>query len=165
MGIFNISFQESQTAKMDKNHFKKKIYKKLDSSPLSESISLSNVSSKSEPKKIIASSATKGLREEFKKTFLPLLIDVFELRQMIDNYKSELESSASIQLEKISKSPQEILKRLEQLQTDIEESQRWCDGIILQISKGIEEAKEALKLVNGEKEQGIIKKLLGKITK
>ena len=109
--------------------------------------------------------ATKGLREEFKKTFLPLLIEIFELRQSIENYKSDLQSSEPMSSESPSKSPQEILLRLEQLQKDIEESQRWCDGVILQIAKGIEEAKETLDLIKGEKEIGIIKRLLRKIKK
>ena len=86
--------------------------------------------------------------------FLPLLIDVFELRQMIDNYKSN--SSESIE-----KSPQQILERLEELQGDIEETQRWCDGVILQIAKGIKEAKDAL----DEKEENLFKRLLRKIKK
>ncbi|QVL58173.1 MAG: hypothetical protein KFB93_03590 [Simkaniaceae bacterium] len=139
---------------MNKANFKKKVYRKLDSSPLSESISLSSITSTTKPKKIIPSSATKGLREKFKKTFLPLLIDVFELRQMIDNYKSNPS-------EIIEKTPQQILERLEELQGDIEETQRWCDGVILQIAKGIEEAKEAL----DEKEESLIKRILRRIKK
>ncbi len=150
---------------MDKTGFKKKVYQKLDASPLSGAISPASVKKEREPKKIIASSATKGLREEFKKTFLPLLIDVFELRQMIENYKSQLSASTPSPIENISKSPQEILERLEQLQNDIVESQRWCDGVILQIAKGIEEAKEALALINGEREEGLLKKLLKRIKK
>ncbi len=136
---------------MNKAKFKKKIYRKLDSSPLSESISLSSIAPNSKPKKIIPSTATQGLREKFKKTFLPLLIDVFELRQMIDNYKSDPSTN-------IEKSPQQILERLEELQGDIEETQRWCDGVILQIAKGIGEAKEAL----GEKEEGLLKRILNR---
>ena len=73
---------------------------------------------------------------------------------MIDNYKS---NSA----EEIEKSPQQILEKLEELQGDIEETQRWCDGVILQIAKGIEEAREAL----GEKEENLFKRLLRKIKK
>lgn len=140
--------------------FHKKVYRKLDSSPLSESITLTNPPSDSEPKKIIPTTATKGLREDFKKTFLPLLIDVFELRQMIDNYKTQMQSSETVNIEMISKSPEEILERLEQLQKDIEESQRWCDGVILQIAKGIEEAKEALTLNNDAKEESLLKRLI-----
>lgn len=114
-------------------------------------------------KKIIPSGATKGVREEFKKTFLPLLIDIFELRQTIENHKSRLQSDHPFPIGNVSKSPQEILQRLEELQTDIEEAQRWCDGVILQIAKGIEEARETLKLINGEKQKNFFKKLIGLI--
>ena len=140
--------------------FRKKVYKKLDSSPLSQTIP--SFSQKPSEKKIILTSATKGLREEFKKTFLPLLIDIFELRQMIDNHKSQKESP-SVPLGKVSKSPREILEQLEQRQKDIEEAQRWCDGVILQIAKGIEEAKEALAILDQDTTQekpGLLKRLL-----
>jgi len=151
-------------SKKSNTQFRKKVYSKLDSSPLSENIPPpSSFTSPSPSKKIIPSSATKGLREDFKKTFLPLLIDVFELRQMIDNYKSQAESSSPLPMGKVTQSPREILERLEQLQNDIEETQRWCEGVILQIAKGIEEAKEALELIEGkEPEQGLLKKLLKK---
>ena len=143
--------------------FQKKVYRKLDRSPLSEVISPPSHSISSAPKKIIPSNTSKGLREEFKKTFLPLLIDVFELRQMIDNYMTQMQSSGKVRIETPSKSPKEILDRLEQLQQEIEESQRWCEGVILQIAKGIDEAKEALTVVNGTKEDSLLKRLLRKI--
>ena len=95
-------------------------------------------------KKIILTSKINGLREEFKKTFLPLLIDVFELRQMIENYKLSRSSHSFLSLNNRLKPPAEILTRLQELQNDIEESQRWCQGIVSQISKGIQEAQEAL---------------------
>lgn len=144
--------------------FRKKIYSQLESSPLSENIPpLNSFASQSSAKKIIPSSATKGLREDFKKTFLPLLIEVFELRQMIENYKSEAEFPSPLPIGKITHSPQEILGKLEQLQNDIEETQRWCQGVILQIAKGIEEAKDALNLIERkEPEKGLLKKLLKK---
>lgn len=93
-------------------------------------------------KKIIPSSKMKGLREEFKKTFLPLLIDVFELRQMIKSAKGE--SHDFFEINHKCKSPEEIMLRLKELQSDIEESQRWCNGVISQISKGINEVQQAL---------------------
>lgn len=65
--------------------FQRKIYTK--------SISILQADEHKSPKKIIPSSKISGLREEFKKTFLPLLIDVFELRQMIENYKMGRTSS------------------------------------------------------------------------
>lgn len=146
---------------MNNQQFKKKVYRKLERSPFSDRISFSRSEKKSKPKKIIPTKATQGIREEFKKTFLPLLIDIFELRQMIDAYKSHVDSPSSPLGENLSKSPQEIIEDLKQLQADIEESQRWCEGVILQIAKGIEEAKEAL----GEEEEGLIKRILRRIGK
>lgn len=96
-------------------------------------------------KKIIPSSKISGLREEFKKVFLPLLIDVFELRKRIQNYK--LGEKSPFSFKEADPSPKEILKHLTDLQSDIEESRRWCEGVILQIAKGIEEAKEALQFI------------------
>ena len=149
-------------SKTQYNQFQRKVYKKLDSSPLSQTIP--PLSHSHSEKKIIPSRATRGLREEFKKMFLPLLIDSFELRQMIDNHKSEKESSSALLGNPIAKSPQEILQRLEQMQSDILEAQRWCDGVILQIAKGIQEAKEALILLEEEKQEeekpNLLKRLL-----
>ena len=146
---------------MNKSNFKKKVYQKLSTSPFKESISVNQTSSPKQPKKIIPTMATQGLREEFKKTFLPLLIEVFELRQSIENYTTQLRSPQRFSLGIDSKSPQEILSRLEVLQNDIEESERWCQGVILQIAKGVEEATRAL----GEREEGLIRRLIRRITK
>ena len=129
-------------------HSPKKTYSQLHSSPFSDHLKPSNTAH--EPKKkIIPTIAHSGLREEFKKTFLPLLIDIFELRQMIDTYKIQQQSPELSYFGKVSKTPQEILIQLKQMQLDIEESQRWCEGVILQISKGIKEAQEALELLEG----------------
>ncbi|MCH9613202.1 MAG: hypothetical protein SP1CHLAM54_01990 [Chlamydiia bacterium] len=141
---------------MTKGEFNKKVFEKLESSPLGENISPSQEKGKT-PKKIIATKAVANLREEFKKTFLPLLIDVFELRQLIENYKMKQEGDPFIG--KISKSPKEILEQLEAMQETIEESVRWSTGVILQISKGIDEAKEALEFIKEEEEQPAKKKL------
>lgn len=123
-------------------------------------------------KKIVATEKVGGLREQFKKSFLPLLIDVFELRQKIKNYKTSQSSTLFFIVEKEKKTPKEILKKLEEIQDAVEETQRWCEGIIPQISKGIEEAKEALHLIEGsqenackpdipkEKKRGLLKRLL-----
>ncbi len=134
----------------NKTKFHKKIYRKLDTSSILGAIKPDpphSTQSGTSQKKIIPTHAISGLREEFKKTFLPLLIDIFELRQMIENHKMQREMPL-LPMEKLSKSPQEILDRLEKLQKEIEESQRWCDGVILQISKGIENAKETLEIFN-----------------
>ena len=146
--------------------FHKKVYRKLDTSPLAGSIKPApshSTKNGASQKNIAPTHAISGLREEFKKTFLPLLIDIFELRQMIENHKAQREMPL-LPMEKLSKSPQEILDRLEKLQKEIEESQRWCDGVILQISKGIEDAKETLKIFNQtepleEKKNSLLKRL------
>ena len=137
-----------------KKNFTKKVYRKLDASPFASTIAPSSPSPATPPKKIIPTRETLGLREKFKKTFLPLLIEVFELRQMVDNYKSET-------LNTPEKSPTEIINKLEELQENIEEIQRWSDGVIVQITKGLEEAKKTF----GEKEQSPIKRLLKRIKK
>lgn len=125
----------------------KKTYSKLHASPFANQFKPSSTISPETNKKIIPTLAHSGLREAFKKTFLPLLIDIFELRQMIDTYKIHNQSPQLRYFGKISKTPQEILLQLQQMQQDIEESQRWCEGVILQISKGIHEAQEALELI------------------
>lgn len=103
-------------------------------------------------KKIVPTSKISGLREEFKKTFLPLLIDVFELRQMMASHRSSAKSHLPFDIHAPRKSPREILCRLEELQKEIEESQRWCEGVVHQISKGIEETKEALQFIENSPE-------------
>jgi hypothetical protein len=125
----------------------KKTYSHLHESPFAARFQPSKASSPEGRKKIIPTLAHSGLREAFKKTFLPLLIDIFELRQMIDTYKIHNQSPQLRYFGKVSKTPQEILTQLQLIQQDIEESQRWCEGVIGQIAKGIKEAQEALALI------------------
>jgi len=73
-----------------------------------------------------------------------MLIDVFELRQMVESAKLEKEGFPFVSP---GKSPQEILERLTGMQESILETQRWCEGVIGQIAKGIEEATEAMELL------------------
>ncbi len=127
--------------------FKKKTYTQIDPSSLKHSISIGSPQSSS--KKIIATKNLKGLREEFKRTFLPMLIDVFELRQTLENIKLKEEGTPFIPP---TKSPEEILTRLTEMQESIFETQRWCDGVIGQIAKGIDDAKQAIVLLDETKE-------------
>ncbi len=120
--------------------FRRKVYTKMYNS----SISQIKADCEKPQKKIIPTSKKLGLREEFKKTFLPLLIDIFELRQMIQNYKSNKDSSLLLTIGKKAIPPSEILKKLEGLQEEISESKRWVEGVISQIDKGIAEARETL---------------------
>ena len=123
--------------------FRKKVYTRMYNS----SISALKADCEKPRKKITPTSKINGLREQFKKTFLPLLIDVFELRQTIRNHKTSKKNPFLFSFGKPTTSPLEILERLMQLQNDIEESKRWHEGVIKQISKGIEEAKEALQFI------------------
>ena len=118
----------------------KKNYRKLDIESTIERKSL----------KIVPSAATKEFEKKIKNIFLPLLTNIFELKQMINRYKMELPSTQTI---KMKLTPREILMELKQLQKDAEESQRWCAGIILQTSKGIEEVKELLLLFKEKSEK------------
>ena len=95
-------------------------------------------------KKIVVGRPQSNLREQFKKTFLPLLIDISELRLMLENYKLQKTSGRIFKMEQMDKSPQQILEKLEDLQSDIEETRRWCEGVISQIERGIDETKELL---------------------
>lgn len=127
--------------------FRRKVYTKMYNSSMSQI----RADCEKPRKKIIPTCKKLGLREEFKKTFLPLLIDVFELRQMIQNYRSDNDSSLLKALGKKAIPPKKILKRLKELQEEITESRRWVEGVIDQIDKGICEAKEALEGIDEEK--------------
>ena len=112
--------------------FKKKVYSRIYNPEPSTTLN----------KKIVPSSTQGGLREEFKKLFLPLLIDVFGLRKQIET--SKVGKHHPFSMGEALASPEEILQKLTLLQEDIEESKWWCEGVIVQIEKGIAEAKEAL---------------------
>ena len=122
--------------------FQKKIYTRLSQSDLS-SINPKDAFSQRQDskatKKIIATEIGNNLREEFKKSFVPLLIEVFELRQSISTHKNQEENPLLIANEVASLD--EITKRLENLQKEIEETKRWCEGVSLQIAKGLSETK------------------------
>lgn len=100
-------------------------------------------------KKIVVGNTHSNLREQFKKTFLPLLIDISELRLMLENYKLQKTSGRIFKMEQMDKSPEQILEKLEDLQSDIEETRRWCEGVISQIARGIDETKELLAFLGG----------------
>lgn len=128
--------------KSEKNsHFRRKVYTQMYNS----SISQIQADCKKAQKKIIPTNKKLGMREEFKKVFLPLLIDVFELRQMIRNHDSQEKTNAFIPLQKPPHlSREKILNKLEELQEEIAESKRWVEGVITQIDKAVAEAKESL---------------------
>lgn len=138
-----------QKEEKQEHNKQKKIYSQLFSSPFAEHLKPS-----SSPffghKKIVPTIAHSNMREDFKKLFLPLLIDIFELRQMLNNYKIRIEHPDLYPFEKNEKKPSEIMQQLRQIQLEIEESQRWCHGVIVQITKGIAEAQETLQKLEKE---------------
>jgi len=121
--------------------FRKKIYTKMSvstlSSRLSESISHSSSSCQ---RKIIATEVNPTIRSKFKEIFLPLMIDIFELRQTTQNYKNQSFSEDLIQKAILKQPPAEVLQNLKSIQDQVEEAKNWCDGVLLQLSKAIEEA-------------------------
>lgn len=125
--------------------FRKKVYTKLTTTELSDKLSSSITQiSEAKGKKITPTNVHTTIRGEFKKMFLPLLIDIFELRQATQNYKNSIYSEELIETSILEKNPEQILEKLEEIQTQVEEAQTWCQGVILQISKGITEAKSLL---------------------
>lgn len=122
---------------MDKKKFSKITSLKLGVAPLPQSDAPS--------KKIVATKVTKDLLEIHRDTFLPLLIEVFELRQMLGTYKLQQESPEVRHFGKMPQSPEEILKRLEEIHGDINETLMWCSGALKQVNKTIEEAQTLTK--------------------
>ncbi len=113
-------------------------------------------------KRIVITNTQKSLRELFKKTFLPLLIDVSELRLMLEDYKLQKTSGRIFQMEGLDKSPEEILMKLQQLQDDIAETRRWCEGVISQIDRGIDETKDLLEFLGKDVEDKTWKRFFKK---
>ena len=128
--------------------FRKKVYTKLTTSKLTDQVSSSlSQMNEAKGKKIIPTHIHPTLREGFKKMFLPLLIDIFELRQATQTCHSQMFSDEVLNFSIANKSPEQVLEKLEEIQNQVQEAQNWCDGVVLQISKGIEEAKEVLKQI------------------
>lgn len=134
--------------------FRKKVYTKLSTSKLSSHLSHSiSQMGQGAGKKIVATRLNTTLREEFKKMFLPLLIDIFELRQATANWRHHIFNESVIELSIKETPPSQILQKLEDIQKQIQEAQNWCDGVILQISKGLDEAKTLLDEINQKNRQ------------
>lgn len=124
-------------------HYQKKIYTRLSKSDLSSLNPQEALNPLQEPqkqKKIIATTISQNVRDEFKKTFVPILVEVFELRQQIANHLNHDESNPLFSNSSLS--IQEIVARLELLKKEIEETKRWCEGVQLQIEKGLLEAQK-----------------------
>ena len=125
--------------------FRKKVYTKLTTSELTGRVS-DSISQISEAKgtKIIPTQVSSTLRGGFKQLFLPVLIDIFELRQSVANCKNQAEYEKMFEKSLDTKCPEQILEKLQMIQKQVEEAKNWCDSVTLQLGKGICEAKELL---------------------
>ena len=128
---------------------KKKIYSKLTVSPLRGTACVSTDASSN--KKIIATKLTSRLQEEFKQTFVPLLIEVFKLRQLTETYQRATEGDPFIT--QLTTSPEEILKQLEEMKETLEEAKRWHEGVLSQVTRGLEETRSLLQFIEQENNQ------------
>ncbi|MBI5274727.1 MAG: hypothetical protein HY860_06730 [Chlamydiales bacterium] len=94
--------------------------------------------------------------------YFPLLIKIFSTQEQIRN----LRSAAHIAFPDETKirSPADIRADLEQIITEIEESQRWNDGVILQAKKAIAELNQIDHPQKPEiKKESLLKKILKKL--
>ena len=130
---------------------RKKIYSKLTVSPLRGAVEVSTDSSST--KKIVATKFVSRLQEEFKQTFVPLLIEVFKLRQLTENYQREKEGDPFVT--QLTKSPEEILRHLEEMKETIEEAKRWHEGVLSQVSRGIEETKAIITFLEEPRQRSL----------
>ncbi|MBP9841393.1 MAG: hypothetical protein KBC64_03080 [Simkaniaceae bacterium] len=124
----------------------RKVYSKLSTSPLKGPIGVSTDTPS--PKKIVATKFVSRLQEEFKQTFIPVLIEVFKLRQLTEAYKREKEGDPFVS--QLTTSPEDILRHLEEIRETVEEAKRWHEGVLSQVSRGIEETKEILAFIKKE---------------
>lgn len=118
-------------------------FTKLDSKNLSEFFSSNCFKQTETKKKIYPTTVKPSVREKFKKLFLPLLVEVFELRQALETYVGAKKSLEFSYFSDDTKPPSKVLEELTQLKKDIEESKRWCSGVLSQIDKAMDEAKAA----------------------
>lgn len=92
-------------------------------------------------KKLVAARIENSIRIVLQRTFVPLLIEIFELRQAIDNLYLKKQDPKNLLCEKMVKTPEEILSRLEEIRENVAETLRWSEGLMLQIEKNLEEIK------------------------
>lgn len=79
--------------------------------------------------------------------YFPLLIKIFALQEKINNLRSE--SHLSFPDEQTLRSPEEIRADLNHIIKEIEESQKWNEGVIRQANKALDE----LNVIVNNKEQ------------
>jgi hypothetical protein len=125
-------------------NYQKKVFTRLTHSDLSAINPQKTLHAFQSPplnKKIVATSLSHHVREQFKKTFVPLLIEVFELRQQLSNIEHDNSSPFSTSS---TLCVDEITAKLQRLKKEIEETKRWCEGVELQIEKGLQDAQKLI---------------------
>lgn len=95
-----------------------------------------------EGKKIVAARIENSIRTALQRTFVPLLIEIFEARQAIDILHMRKNEPELAAFEKIARTPEEIIERLVEIRENIEETLRWGEGLQRQVQKTLEEAKD-----------------------
>jgi len=99
---------------------------------------------KAKPKKIIAARIENSVRVALQRTFLPLLIEVFELKGQMQSLIAQKKDPRLKVIEKpVTLTPDQVIDRMRGIQENVEETMRWCEGLLSQLKKGIEEAEKA----------------------
>ncbi|MCI5052546.1 MAG: hypothetical protein MRY21_05355 [Simkaniaceae bacterium] len=131
--------------------FRRKVLK-LDKSPIKQPEIHGHTKT---DKQIIPTQSKSSFRDRHRELYLPILIQVFELRGKLDQLRSPDPLTGP------SESAATILEKLTSLETEISESRRWCDGVILQLSKALEEARKLLPEEEEEKSVSLIDRIKG----
>lgn len=133
--------------------FRKKVYTRLTTSSLTSSLSQSISQNAPTPssRKLSVTQTSRSICDKLKEVFLPLMIEIFELKQSTSGYKNQIFPDELIQVAILKKHPEEILQSLETIQREVEEARNWCEGVLLQLSKASKEAREMLEEIGIEK--------------
>lgn len=89
-------------------------------------------------KRIIPTQSKSSFRDKHRELYLPLLIQIYELRGKLDLLKSP------DPLYTPTESAETIYNKLKVLENEILEATRWCDGVVLQLSKALTEANKLI---------------------
>ena len=121
---------------MEKKEFRKKIFKKISKETLVPFPSIPAFP-KEDPQ--TEHKLNVHFEKECKSLFVPLLDEIIQMQHHIKS-KTQFYQLHSVQ--KQTKSNKDILQKLHQFKASIEESKRWCDSLLMQIEKGIEELEK-----------------------
>lgn len=111
--------------------------------------------------KVICGSDSKH-RSRHRDVYFPLLIKIYSLQEQIHNIKSKTHVAFPDQAG--IKKPLDIKEDLQHIIDEIEESQRWNEGVISQAKKSLQELQELLPEKRAE-EKSWIKRLMQKLRK